>query len=124
MSKIRIYNDFEIKKLLSNKNVKTIRNCSQIIYQDEFKLWAVTKKLNYPYLTAKQIFQLAGFDTNMLSDSIPRRRINEWTKLYKKYGKEYFLNDSANIFLHKKETSGSEDIDFQSSFSANFFIRR
>ena len=41
MNRIRIYNEDEIKKLTTNPNVVTIRNNSQIVYSNDFKLWAV-----------------------------------------------------------------------------------
>jgi hypothetical protein len=37
MNKIRVYNDEEIKILLSNSNVERIRNKSQIVYKNSFK---------------------------------------------------------------------------------------
>ena len=41
MKKIRIYNDTEINTLLNNKNIEKIFNKCQIVYKNEFKLWAV-----------------------------------------------------------------------------------
>ena len=50
MNKTRIYTDEEIKVLLSNPNVVRIRNKSQILYKNSFKLWAVKEKLSKKYL--------------------------------------------------------------------------
>ena len=47
MNKIRVYNDNEIKILLSNPNVERIKNKSQIVYKNEFKLYAVKEKINH-----------------------------------------------------------------------------
>ena len=47
MNKTRIYTDEEIKVLLSNPNVVRIRNKSQILYKNSFKLWAVKEKLSH-----------------------------------------------------------------------------
>ena len=52
MNKIRVYNDEEIKILLSNSNVERIRNKSQIVYKNSFKLWAVKEKLSDTSKTA------------------------------------------------------------------------
>ena len=68
MNKIRVYNDEEIKILLSNSNVERIRNKSQIVYKNSFKLWAVKEKLSDTSKTARQIFVAGGFDMNILDD--------------------------------------------------------
>ena len=47
MNKTRIYTDEEIRVLLSNPNVVRIRNKSQILYKNSFKLWAVKEKLSH-----------------------------------------------------------------------------
>ena len=48
-------------------------------------------RFDCPELTAKQIFERAGFDCSILSDTLPYRRIGEWLKQYKRYGINYFL---------------------------------
>ena len=75
MNKIRIFNEEEIKKLLNNPNVEYIKNKSQIIYKNKFKLWAVKEKLNHIEKNAREIFIAGGFDMNILDDRTPQKRI-------------------------------------------------
>lgn len=99
MNKIRVYNDEEIKILLSNSNVERIRNKSQIVYKNSFKLWAVKEKLSDTSKTARQIFVAGGFDMNILDDRTPQKRLCSWVKKYKKFGEDYF-NDK-NKYSYK-----------------------
>lgn len=92
MNKIRVYNDEEIKILLSNSNVERIRNKSQIVYKNSFKLWAVKEKLSDTSKTARQIFVAGGFDMNILDDRTPQKRLCSWVKKYKKFGEDYFTD--------------------------------
>ena len=89
MNKIRVYNDYEMSILLNNHNVDGIKNNSQIIYNNSFKLWAVMQRLN-TCKTAKQIFAEAGFDMNIIDERTPQKRICSWVKKYKMFGKDYF----------------------------------
>ena len=84
MNRIRIYNDDEIKTLLSNSNVEKIKNKSRIVYKNSFKLWAIKEKLFHEEKTARQIFIEGGFDMNILDERTPQRRLCDWTKKYKK----------------------------------------
>ena len=94
MKKIRVYNDSEIKILVENSNVERIKNKSQIIYKNSFKLWAIKEKLLNSSKTARQIFIEAGFDMNILDDRTPQRRLSSWLKKYEKFGKDYFLEEN------------------------------
>ena len=62
MKKVRVYTDYEIKKLMSNPNVDGIKNKSQIIYNPNFKLWVVKEKILNPEKAARQLFESGGFD--------------------------------------------------------------
>ena len=86
MNKIRVYNEEEIKKLLSNSNVENIKNKSQIVYKNSFKLWAVKEKISHSEKTAREIFVSAGFDMNILDDKTPQRRLCSWLKKYQMFG--------------------------------------
>lgn len=99
MRKIRVYNDEEINLLLNNSNVERIKNKSQIVYKNDFKLWAVKQKISNPEMTAREIFTLGGFDMNIIDEQTPQKRINTWIKKYKMFGDEYF-NDN-NKFSYK-----------------------
>lgn len=92
MNKVRVYNDNEIKILLSNPNVERIKNKSQIVYKNEFKLYAVKEKINHSEKTARQIFEEGKFDMNILDDRTPQKRICSWVKKYKMFGEDYFTN--------------------------------
>lgn len=101
MNKTRIYTDEEIKVLLSNPNVVRIRNKSQILYKNSFKLWAVKEKLSHGEKTAKEIFTEGKFDVNMLDDRTPQKRLNSWMKKYQMFGEDYFL--ILNLIIKQKE---------------------
>lgn len=105
MNKIRVYNDEEIKILLSNSNVERIRNKSQIVYKNSFKLWAVKEKLSDTSKTARQIFVAGGFDMNILDDRTPQKRLCSWVKKYKKFGEDYFTDKNKYSYkaMTKKE---------------------
>lgn len=98
MNKIRVYNDKEIEKLLSNPNIVGIKNKSQIVYSNEFKLWAVREKLSDTSKTARQIFVTGGFDMNILDDRTPQKRLCTWVKKYKKFGEDYFTNKNSYTY--------------------------
>lgn len=98
MNKIRVYNDDEIKILLNNSNVEKIINKSQIVYKNEFKLWAVLEKINHAEKTARQIFEIGGFDTSILDDRTPQRRLCSWVKKYKLFGEDYFTNKNKYFY--------------------------
>lgn len=108
MNKIRIYNDEEIKILLCNNNVEKIKNKSQIVYKNEFKLWAVKEKINHIEKTARQIFEAGGFNTNILDDRTPQRRLCSWIKKFKKFGEDYFTN--KNKYSYKAIDNNSNQI--------------
>ena len=101
----RVFTDNEMEQLLKNENILGIRYEKEIIYSSEFKLWAVEEKFKYPRKTARQIFEEAGFDMNILDERTPQRRLNAWTKKYKKFVIEYF-NDLANKKYYSAKNSG------------------
>jgi len=104
-TRIRIYRTEEMYKLLSNPNVISIDNNSRIVYSDEFKYYAVLQKITRPDKTARQIFEEAGFDMNILSHTTPQKRICYWMKQYERYGKEYFLKSEGYSFKAKRKNN-------------------
>jgi len=78
--KLRYYTDTEIEKIKSNMFVIDVLHKRRIEYDYVFKLWCVMMRLKFPELTGKQIFERAGFDTSILHDYLPYRRIGEWVK--------------------------------------------
>lgn len=89
--KLRYYTNTEIEKIKSNMFVIDVLHKRRIEYDYVFKLWCVMMRLKFPELTGKQIFERAGFDTSILHDYLPYRRIGEWVKSYKKFGVYYFI---------------------------------
>lgn len=109
--KLRYYTDDEIKNLKSNMFVVDIIYKRQIEYDTVFKLWCVMMRLKFPELTGKQIFERAGFDTSILHEHLPYRRIGEWLKNYNKFGLNYFLPEYEPYHsLEKKIEAPTEDI--------------
>lgn len=109
--KLRYYTDDEIKNLKSNMFVVDIIHKRQIEYDTVFKLWCVMMRLKFPELTGKQIFERAGFDTSILHEYLPYRRIGEWLKNYNKFGLNYFLPEYEPYHsLEKKIEAPTEDI--------------
>ncbi len=89
--KNRIYTKEEIKILELNPFVLKIKYKREIEYDPVFKLWCIVLKKERPDLSAKEIFELGKFKTDLLSDELPRRRISEWNKKYNRFGVNYFL---------------------------------
>jgi len=89
--KTRLYTEEEIKQLTSNIFVKEVKYKREISYYPVFKLWCVMMKLKYPYLSAREIFSLGGFNINILHKKLPQRRIREWCDNYRKFGIDYFI---------------------------------
>ena len=126
MNKIRVYNDYEMSILLNNHNVDGIKNNSQIIYNNSFKLWAVMQRLN-TCKTAKQIFAEAGFDMNIIDERTPQKRICSWVKKYKMFGKDYFDTNNKYTYkskiINKKVIDNDENISFFIDEDNNIFIK-
>ena len=124
MNKIRVYNDYEMSILLNNHNVDGIKNNSQIIYNNSFKLWAVMQRLN-TCKTAKQIFAEAGFDMNIIDERTPQKRIFSWVKKYKMFGKDYFDNKYTykSKIINKKVIDNDDNISFFIDEDNNIFIK-
>jgi transposase-like protein len=76
----RIFTEEQIAELLKNKNIRT---CSPkaVSYAREFKVWAV-KQYNEQGLTATAIFEVAGFDLQLLGKNAPQYSLSEWRKVY------------------------------------------
>lgn len=94
--KARIYTESEIKELRNNIFIKDILYQRQIKYEPIFKLWTIMMRLEYPGLSAKEIFEIAGINTKILHPKLPQRRIKEWLDNYKKYGLNYFFPEESS----------------------------
>lgn len=91
--KSKIYTMKEKNILMCNPFVLDIKYDRFIEYDPVFKLWTIYKKRNNPEETCRQIFQEAGFRTDIMNPKLPQSRIRSWESLYDRYGPEYFLND-------------------------------
>ena len=85
------YTSKEIEILNSNPNVVMVKYGNQIEYTTEFKRWAVLQSLNHPELSANQIFEIAGFDTNIIGKRTAESRIRYWKGFFRKR-KELYIN--------------------------------
>lgn len=117
MNKIRVYTDEELKILMNNPNVVGIKNKSQIIYKNSFKLWAVKEKLSHSEKTAKEIFTEGKFNVNMLDDRTPQKRLNSWMKKYKMFGEDYF-SDFKSYYHTKGRTFDKDKAEHNPKFVA------
>lgn len=111
--KIRYYTEEEIKILSKNIFVNKINYKRVIEYDFVFKLWCVMMKLDMPELTGKQIFSRAGFNTSVLHNDLPHKRINSWIMNYKKYGIQYFVPEIENYCSINKQIKESKIDDFK-----------
>ena len=102
--KLRYYTNAEIEKIKSNMFVIDVLHKRRIEYDYVFKLWCVMMRLKFPELTGKQIFERAGFDTSILHDYLPYRRIGEWVKNYRKFGVYYFIPEDEPYHSIKVKT--------------------
>ena len=74
------YTKEEVEILMQNPNIKMIKYGNQIEYKDSFKKWAVVQSLRHPELSANQIFEMAGFDLDIIGRKLAKARINYWKK--------------------------------------------
>jgi len=83
MSK-RIFNKDQIESLRRNINVD---RCSErsISYNRDFKARAV-KQHKCEGLGAREIFELAGFDIDVIGKDKPKDRLKSWNKIYRTKG--------------------------------------
>ena len=82
----------EIKKLKNNIYIRDVKYGREIEYEPAFKLWAVYMRLSHPELSARDIFQIAGFDMDIINNKIPKRNVHNWCELYIKFGVDYFID--------------------------------
>lgn len=94
--KVRIYNNEELDSLKKNIFVREIKYKREISYDPIFKLWTIMMRLDFPELSAREIFARGGFDVNILHKKLPQRRIKEWLDNYKQFGIKYFLPESES----------------------------
>ena len=85
------FTDSEVLELQKNPNVV---KCSHkaITYSKSFKTLAVKQFLEEG-LYASQIFRKAGFNIALLGKSIPKGRMKDWLRIYRKNGNSGLLKD-------------------------------
>lgn len=100
--KVRVYTNDEISTLRKNIFVRDIKYKREISYDPVFKLWCIMMRLDFPELSAREIFARGGFDINILHKKLPQRRIKDWLDNYKKFGIKYFLPETDCYFSIRK----------------------
>lgn len=111
--KVRIYTDEEIAKLKQCTFVRNIKYKREIVYDPLFKLWCIMMRLDFPELSAQEIFSRGGLDVNILHPNLPRRRIKTWLENYKKFGLKYFLPETES---YQAKTITKDEIAIKDSF--------
>lgn len=91
------YTKEEIEILMQNPNIKMIKYDYQIEYKDSFKKWAIIQSIKHPELSANQIFEMAGFDLEIIGKKIAKSRINYWKK--NNIDCEIKFNKKSNMIL-------------------------
>lgn len=104
--KVRVYTNEEISILRKNIFVRDVKYKREINYDPVFKLWCIMMRLDFPELSAREIFARGGFDINILHKKLPQRRIKDWLDNYRKFGIKYFLpeTDSYSTIRKTKES--------------------
>lgn len=111
--KVRLYTDEEIKKLKDNMFVKDIKYKREISYDPIFKLWSIMMRLEFPELSAREIFSRGGFDVEILNRNLPQRRINDWLNNYKSFGVNYFLPQNEYYSTIRKSNKKRIDLNYK-----------
>lgn len=78
----------QIQILNKNSNVIMVKYGRQIEYKEYFKKWAVSQSLSHPEMSAIQIFELAGFDRNIIGSRSADSRLRCWRGNYFRYNKD------------------------------------
>ncbi len=115
--KARIYTDEEIKLFKANMFVLEVRYKRELMYDPLFKLWTIMMRLKFPELSAREIFELGGFNTDMLHNKLPQRRIKEWLDNYRKYGYEYFIPNKPYSNIRKLKDLSKGENQFKENLS-------
>ena len=107
--KARIYTEDELSILRKNIFVLDVKYKRYIEYDPVFKLWAIMMRLEFPELSAVEIFELGGFDTSILNRNLPRNRIYEWLDNYKRFGSDFFISDLPYYSLNRSAEEKGRD---------------
>jgi len=76
------YTEEQIKELKLNPNVKNA-TWKNIMFTKDFKIKAV--KLAKKYITSKEIFKQFWFPKYIINTDIPKKALNRWKKLERKW---------------------------------------
>lgn len=91
--KARILTNEEIELLKKNPFVIKIKYKREIEYDLYFKLWCALQRKFFEEKTAREIFELAGFNTTILNDRLPQARVKLWNDRFNQFGIRYFIPD-------------------------------
>ena len=90
------YTTEQILILNKNSNVVMVKYGRQIEYEEYFKKWAVIQSLSHPEMSAIQIFELAGFDRNIIGSRTADSRLRYWKSNYFR-NKENFCEPKPDL---------------------------
>ncbi len=90
--KARIYTDEEIEILKKCYFINDVLYKRELVYDPVFKLWTIFMRFECPNLSAREIFDVAGIEVDILNKDIPKDRIHDWMYAYKRYGVKYFFS--------------------------------
>lgn len=91
--KARVLTSEEITMLLENPFVIKVKYKREIEYDLYFKLWCALQRKFFEERTAREIFELAGFNTKILNDRLPQARVKMWNSRFNQFGVRYFIED-------------------------------
>ena len=115
---------FYVLKLKRNIFVKDIHLKRRIEYEAVFKLWCCMMRLDLPELTGKQIFERADFDTSILHNDLPHKRINTWLQNYERYGIDYFMPEIQSYCSLTKDSKETNEEDKLKNKIFKFVVKR
>lgn len=90
----------EIRLLNLNPNVIRVKYGNTIEYNPVFKKWAVIQSVQHPEMSAREIFEMAGFDLDIIGSRTPRDRIRHWKNtsgINVRHSNETKVNESKNL---------------------------
>lgn len=90
----------EIRLLNLNPNVIRVKYGNTIEYTPVFKKWAVIQSVEHPEMSAREIFEMAGFDLDIIGSRTPRDRIRHWKNtsgINVRHSNETKVNESKNL---------------------------
>jgi len=95
-----MFNQEQIKELLSNKNIKKCSSKS-ITFNSNFKLEAIKKYYNNGY-SSRMIFEEAGINLKIIGNNKAKDCLARWRKIYNKKGEKELTKENRGNSYNKK----------------------